>query len=1139
MRAIELVGTGTGTGTKVATYPLPDLSSLARELKSGTPGLAVGGVAPGARSLALAAIVAHGWPDGLALVVVPHVVEAEDLAAGLRLLAPGLRVGVAPAELASPYLGAEPPLAARLQTVKLLQQVAEGLLDLVVAPARLLGSRVPMPRAVSDSALRIGQGEQLDPGGLAAGLSVAGYRRVDLVEEAGEYAIRGWVVDVHAGGETGWRLQLDDDCVESIKTFDPTNQRSAGETVEEITLLPLDAFPADPERLIEVAAQLETEFPALAGQLAEGAEKRLWWGALHLAGESTNWLDLADHVVVCDRDDVQGELARWSLVQDREWQALSRRVMELPPPDRLLIDIEDLRSTIEGASLRLEQLELVDGSTTWRRLPTHPAENFVRRLPDLVPMLRSRRAQDMTQVLVVASPGEGRRFAHLLREGEVEPLPTPPPPGGVTIIEGELQHGFVWQDKLAVYGRRDLTSTPRPRRRRSGVAAFTSDLRDLRPDDLVVHLDHGIGRFTGFRRVTVEGRELEMLVLAYHGGDSLLVPVERADLIQKYASGEAEVSPRLDRLGGGSWRRRKARVKKAVREMAAELLRLAAVRQASRGFEFSPDSPWQREFEDAFEFELTPDQERAVGEIKGDMESGRPMDRLLCGDVGYGKTEVAIRAAFKAVLEGKQVAVLAPTTILVDQHLETFRRRFEGFPVETRMLSRFVSKTDAAEVIQGLAEGRVDVVVGTHRLLAETIRFRDLGLVVLDEEQRFGVAQKERLKKLRTEVDVIAMSATPIPRTLNLSFSGLRDISIIETPPRDRQAVETSVIEFSEEVVREAILYEKERGGQVYFVHNRVRSIGAFADWVRRIVPEARVVVAHGQMSERQLESAMRIFLDGEADVLLATAIIENGLDIPNANTLLVNRADQFGLAQLYQLRGRVGRSERLAFTYFLVPPGLTLSPAARARLAAIQEFCELGAGFRIAARDLEIRGAGNLLGAEQHGFLEAVGFETYCQLLEEAVAELEGRPPTVQREVELRLGMDLQLPERYLPEPSLRLSFYKRLAACDDEDCLSALLEEMADRYGPAPPQVEELARAQRVRMAARRAGVTSVMRRARKWRLRLDPTVSPSSNLGGALAGWPGSQVSAEGEITLPVVDGADISDVLRFLEHVKSQE
>ncbi len=1117
-------------------YPLPDLSTLAAELAKGAPGLAVGGVVPGARALAVAALAARGWPRALTLAVVPHVAEAGDLAAGLQLLAPDLRVGVAPAELAGPYLGTEPALAARMQTVELLQRISEGAVDLLVVPARLLGTPVPIPQAIAESAFRISSGRRLDLGALATKLSVAGFRRVDLVEEAGEFTMRGWVVDLHPGGEAGFRMQLDDELVESIRSFDPADQRSFGEAIEELTVLPLDPFPAEPERLLEVASQFETEYPALAVQMAEGAERRLWWGALHLAGESTGWLDLAEHVVVCDRDEALGELGRWWQVQEREWKALSGRVMEMPPPDRLLLDPGKLRSKIEEASLRLEQLELVDGSTTWRRIATHPADSFVHRLPDLVPTLRSRRAQDMVQALVVASAGEGRRFAHLLREGEVEPVSAPPPPGGVAIIEGELQHGFVWEGTLAVYGRRDLTATPRPRRRRSGVGAFVSDLRDLRPDDLVVHLDHGIGRFTGFRRVTVEGRELEMLVLDYHGGDSLLVPVERADLIQKYAAGEADIRPKLDRLGGGSWRRRKAKVKKAVRQMAAELLRLAAARQASRGYAFSPDSPWQREFEDAFEFDLTADQDRAVGEIKQDMESARPMDRLLCGDVGYGKTEVAIRAAFKAVLEGKQVAVLAPTTILVDQHLNTFRRRFEGFPVETRMLSRFVSKADAEEVVGGLAEGRVDVVVGTHRLLADSISFRDLGLVVLDEEQRFGVTQKERLKKLRTEVDVVAMSATPIPRTLNLSLSGLRDISIIETPPRDRQAIETSVIEFSEEVVREAILYEMERGGQVYFVHNRVRSIGAFADWVRRTVPEARVVVAHGQMSERHLERAMHTFLDGEADVLLATAIIENGLDIPNANTLLVNRADRFGLAQLYQLRGRVGRSERLAFAYFLVPPGLALTPAARARLAAIQEFSELGAGFRIAARDLEIRGAGNLLGAEQHGFLEAVGFETYCQLLEEAVAELEGRPSTAQREVELRLGLDLQLPERYLPEASLRLSFYKRLAACDDEESLSALLDEMADRYGPAPPQVDDLARAQRVRMAARRAGMSSVARRARKWRLRLDSTVNPPAGLGEAVSAWPGAQINETGEITLPAPDGPDVSRLLRFLEQVK---
>jgi len=447
------------------------------------------------------------------------------------------------------------------------------------------------------------------------------------------------------------------------------------------------------------------------------------------------------------------------------------------------------------------------------------------------------------------------------------------------------------------------------------------------------------------------------------------------------------------------------------------------------------------------------------------------------------------------------------------------------------MLSRFTTPREAKETVQRLAEGQVDVVIGTHRLLSADVRFRDHGLVVLDEEQRFGVAQKERLKRLRTEVDVVAMSATPIPRTLNMSLTGLRDISLIETPPRDRQAVETSVLEFSEDVVREAILYEMERAGQVFFVHNRVRSIGTFADWVRRVVPEARVVVAHGQMPERALEKAMRIFLDGEADVLLATAIIENGLDIANANTLLVNRADRFGLAQLYQLRGRVGRSERLAFAYFLVPPGQPLTPAARARLAAVQEFCELGAGFRIAARDLEIRGAGNLLGAEQHGFIEAVGFETYCRLLEEAVAELEGRAAPDRREVELRLGLELQLPESYIPEASLRLSFYKRLASVADEVALRDLLDEVVDRYGPAPPQLANLAVAQRLRMAALAGGVSAVVRRGDEWRLQLDPSaLSPS--LADVVGRHVGARVTPAGELRLPIDREEPTAPVLSLL-------
>jgi len=1117
----------------INSLPLPDLASLVEALDRGKRPLAVGGVVPGARSLAVASLAAAGWRPELAVVVVPNAADADELAEGLRLLAPDLGVGRAPAELGSPYQGAEPPLASRLELVRLLRQVAEGEVRVVVAPVRALLSAIPEPGSVSAQVERLVSGEVLDPLGLAERLTAAGYRRVDLVEEAGDFAVRGWVVDIHDGGDHALRVVLDDDVVDEIRRFDPVSQRTEGEALDEVALYPLDPFPAEPERLAVVADALAVQWPALADAMREGAEKRLWWGALHLKDPSSSWLAAADSVIVCDRDDVTGELRRWRQVQDREWETLQSRSAALPPPEMLLHDVDEAVRRLEEADLRVEQLEVTDGTTTWWRVATSPMEGFARRIPDLVPTLRNRRAQDLTQVLVVASDGEERRFAHLLTEGEVAPTKRSPAPGEVAIVLGGVQHGFVWKGGLAVYGRRDLTAAPPPRRRRGGTAAFVSDLRDLRPGDTVVHLDHGIGRFQGFRRVEVEGAELEMLVLVYRGGDNLLVPVERADLIQKYASGEGEGGPALDRLGGSTWRKRKARVKKAVREMAAELLRLAAVRQGARGFRFSPDSPWQREFEDAFEYELTSDQARSVAEIKGDMESDRPMDRLLCGDVGYGKTEVAVRAAFKAVLEGKQVAVLGPTTILVGQHLETFKRRFSGFPVEIRMLSRFVPPKQARETIEGLAQGTVDVVVGTHRLLGSDVVFRDLGLVILDEEQRFGVAQKEKLKKLRTEVDVVAMSATPIPRTLNMAMSGLRDISIIETPPRDRQAVETSVREFSEEVVREAVLYEMERGGQVYVVHNRVRSIGGVAQWLRKVVPEARVVVAHGQMNEKDLATAMRTFLDGEADVLLATAIIENGLDIPNANTLLVNRADRFGLAQLYQLRGRVGRSNRLAYATFLVPSGQALSGTARARLAAIQEFCELGAGFRIAARDLEIRGAGNLLGAEQHGFIEAVGFETYCQLLEEAVAELEGRPPKTRREVELRLGFDLQLPDAYIPEPELRLSFYKRLAAAEDDDAVAGLMEEIVDRYGPAPQQLQTLARAQRIRVAAQRIGALAVQRRSGRWRIKLDATVEPSDRLADVLTTWPQAQLSPSGEITVPSgLPGSEIDEVLRFL-------
>jgi transcription-repair coupling factor (superfamily II helicase) len=557
--------------------------------------------------------------------------------------------------------------------------------------------------------------------------------------------------------------------------------------------------------------------------------------------------------------------------------------------------------------------------------------------------------------------------------------------------------------------------------------------------------------------------------------------------------------------------------------MAEELLRVQAKRELAAGFAFSKDSPWQREFEAAFEYELTADQVQATAEVKRDMESPRPMDRLLIGDVGYGKTEVAMRAAFKAVMDGKQVAVLAPTTILAEQHFRTFTRRFEGFPLEIRWLSRFVPTAQQRYTLAALAEGTADIVVGTHRVLAHDVRFRDLGLVVVDEEQRFGVAQKERLKAMKASVDVLALSATPIPRTLNLGLVGLRDVSVIESPPRDRLAVQTHVLPFRREIVREAILHELARGGQVFFVHNRVASIGAIARLLQETVPEARVVVAHGQLHERALETAMDAFLAGRADVLLATAIIENGLDIPNANTLLVNRADRFGLAQLYQLRGRVGRSDRLAFSYLLVPPERSLNREARARLAAILEFADLGAGFRIAARDLEIRGAGNLLGAEQHGHLQAVGYETYCRLLEEAVRELRGEQaaPAVSA-VELRLGLDLKLPESFIAEENLRLAAYRRIADARNDEGILGLCDELADRFGSPPPQLGNLALHQRLRRRAEATGIKRITRTAWGFELVLDPAHPRAHGVALALvASARDAALTPDGRLRLPLAE------------------
>ncbi|HHY91958.1 MAG TPA: transcription-repair coupling factor, partial [Firmicutes bacterium] len=618
----------------------------------------------------------------------------------------------------------------------------------------------------------------------------------------------------------------------------------------------------------------------------------------------------------------------------------------------------------------------------------------------------------------------------------------------------------------------------------AAVPSFT----DLKVGDLVVHVVHGIGRYQGVKTLESAGSTRDYLVLEYAGNDRLYVPTDQVHLLQKYIGPEGE-SPRLSKLGGNEWQRAKSRAKRSVEEMAQELLSLYARRKAAPGYAFGPDTVWQKEFEEAFPYQETPDQLKAVEEVKQDMESPHPMDRLLCGDVGYGKTEVAIRAAFKAVMEGKQVAVLVPTTILAQQHYNTFRQRLARYPVQVEMLSRFRSAAEQREILKRLRRGAIDIVIGTHRLVSKDVHFADLGLVIIDEEQRFGVKQKERLKELKATVDVLTLTATPIPRTLHLSMVGLRDMSLIQTPPEDRYPVQTYVVEYSESLVRDAIARELARGGQVFYLYNRVEGIEAEARRVKELVPQARVGVAHGQLSETRLARVVLSFLEREYDVLVCTSIIENGLDMPNVNTLIVRDADRLGLAQLYQLRGRVGRSNRVAYAYFTYEPQKLLSTIAEKRLQALREFTELGSGFKLALRDLEIRGAGNILGAEQHGHIAAVGFEMYCSLLEEAVRELKGEKRPLEVEPQVDLKVDAYLPESYVTSARDKMELYKAIAACRAEEDVDEVAADLIDRFGDPPEQVVTLLEVARLRALARSAQVATLTQRGQQVILGLAP--------------------------------------------------
>jgi transcription-repair coupling factor (superfamily II helicase) len=1074
--------TSSSTSTSLTLRAL--LKTTADRAHFALSGRPIAGLTPSAKAYFAAAACARQR----VLLLAPSDADVEQLTSDARFFLSALE-GLSDAEAAravlpfpsqeiDPYRGLAPHFDVASTRAATLFAMASGAARLVVASASALLPRLSPSRRLAQAGLVLRAGLDISPQLLAGRLVEAGYARQDPTDEPGEFSVRGGVVDFFpAGAKQPIRLEFVGDTIESLRSYDPETQRSIG-AVDQAHIVPLQEL-LTVERAAESARDDDDEAPP---------------------DRSATFLDFVDamrpSVIVSEPDEVRAELVKRREQLDASYQEARLRQQRVPEPAAIAIDVDALTSALASATT-LQGLAI--GGDEITHIASQPATEFSGRVGDWVAELRQARQRGDTVVFVANSQGRAERVVELLGDYDV---PASPIDRGedshhaaVLVAVGRLSKGFRLPDaSVQLWAETDVFDEDRhlAERRRSATKTFLSDFRDLKVGDLVVHVDHGIGVFVGLKRIDVGSEQQEFMELRYAAEDKLFVPVERLDLVQKYTGASR---PALDRLGGASWEKAKTRVKKAMRDMAEELLKLYASRKAVPGHAFSADSHWQEEFEDAFEWELTPDQRAAIVDIKRDMETPSPMDRLLCGDVGYGKTEVAMRAAFKAVMDGKQVAFLAPTTVLAFQHLKTLRTRFAAFPVNIEMVSRFRSKAEQKQILADLAAAKVEIIVGTHRLLSKDVQFRDLGLLVVDEEQRFGVAHKEKIKQLRKRVDVLTMTATPIPRTLNMSLAGIRDMSIIETPPKDRLSIQTNVVKFDQAVITRAIGQELERGGQVYFVHNRVESIYSMADLLHRLLPEARVGVGHGQMGEDDLERVMVDFVAHRYDVLLATTIIENGLDIPNANTMIINRADRYGLSQLYQLRGRVGRSDRRAYAYLLIPPEQLLSAVAKKRLAAIREFSDLGSGFRVAALDLEIRGAGNLLGGEQSGHIEAVGFDMYMKLLEQTIKELKGEEIEDDIRATVNLRVDLRIDESYIPDMNQRLTVYRRMAGARSESELDRALAEVRDRYGAPPVSIENLADYALIRLLADRIGIESIDREAQvvvlKFRTeaKLDP--------------------------------------------------
>jgi transcription-repair coupling factor (superfamily II helicase) len=1157
---------------------LPGFKRVASHLNEGTGRIRVSGLSATAKALLL--VLWRRAADRPLIVVVNDNRAVEDFVPILRgfceLTAacdPDAVVSL-PARDVLPFQNLSPHPELQEERATALWKIATGKASIVVTPIAATAILQRSPEYYSELARVLRRGESFDLDNLLGHLNTVGYASADVVEMPGQYALRGGILDVYSPeAERPVRIEFFGDEVDSIRRFDPTSQRSSN-PIDEALLLPLTETPVTDRLLGAIHTRLSGK--RIAGTTEEIVEAAVrsggvtvfpgWEFYAPVAGSDRTVFDLLPRAAVLldEPDLLRSEFDRfWTRVEEAHERS---GVGNLVRPNDLYLPPEGWWEKIGGLpGSDLEHLGITqsadDNSSS---ILTQPTPRFHGAVPAMLDEVKKLTASGNQVLFSVPNTGEVERLADIFTEyntsfrlgsrtrgGESYADETSYFAGEVnttTLAKAYVPDGVVFPDAhLAIFGARDLfdesdTVASRPQRQKSKVSAFLSDFRDLQVGDYVVHVEHGIGQYQGLKEINQGDGNAEFMLLEYAEGARLYVPLTRLDLIQKYRSSEG-AKPALSHLGTQAWAKTKARVRKAMKDMTEELLKLYAQRKMAEGHSFPAGNEFVSEFEDSFEFNETEDQAQAIADVMRDMESTLPMDRLLCGDVGYGKTEVAMRAAFKAVSDNKQVAVLAPTTVLAFQHFETFKQRFAPFPVTIEMISRFRNPKQQKEILQKAESGKIDILIGTHRILSKDLKFSDLGLLIVDEEQRFGVRHKERIKQMRKQVDVLTMSATPIPRTLHMSLVGLRDMSVIETPPKDRMAIQTVVASWDDKLIQSAIEQELERGGQVYFVHNRVESIWEIAAKLQELVPKARIIVGHGQMGEAELEKVMLTFMHHEADILVATTIIENGLDIPLCNTILINRADRLGLSELYQLRGRVGRSNRRAYAYLMIPREVELTPIARRRLAALKEFSDLGAGFKIAALDLELRGAGNLLGGEQSGHIEAIGFELYTQMLDRAIREMKGEAAPDEAETQLNLGLNIRIPAEYIPEENQRLRMYKRVAGVETESQLTDVAAELQDRYGEPPRAVRNLLDYAALKLLSLRVGVNAIDRKRDtvSFKFRQNAAVDPE-HLARFVSAQKGAQFTPDGTLKFvlkPTAADEVLGSLRTILEQLSAEE